>query len=112
EHDPDSYVRELGAEAFRAQLGEAMALSRFLLDELGARHNLAEAEGRASCLHEARPLLAAMPECALRLQIEREMARQVLLTPEEMAQLLAQTPARPYGGAPAAQVSTQSRPAT
>ncbi|CAP42374.1 DNA primase [Bordetella petrii] len=96
EHDPDSYVRELGAEAFRACLGEAMALSRFLLEELASRHNLAEAEGRASCLHEAKPLLAAIPECALRLQIEREMARQVQLTPEEMAQILAQAPARPF----------------
>ncbi|OZI25085.1 DNA primase [Bordetella genomosp. 7] len=111
EHDPDSYVRELGAEAFRAKLGEAMALSRFLLDELGARHNLAEAEGRASCLHEARPLLAAMPECALRLQIEREMARQVLLTPEEMAKLMAQAPARPYGAAPAGAAPAGAAPA-
>ncbi|MBO1110687.1 DNA primase [Bordetella petrii] len=105
EHDPDSYVRELGAEAFRACLGEAMALSRFLLEELASRHNLAEAEGRASCLHEAKPLLAAIPECALRLQIEREMARQVQLTPEEMAQVLAQAPARPFAppaGNPAA----------
>src|SRR3546814_5211994 len=42
EHDPDSYVRELGAEAFRACLGEAMALSRFLLEGLASRHNLAE----------------------------------------------------------------------
>ncbi|MCD0502426.1 DNA primase [Bordetella petrii] len=96
EHDPDSYVRELGAEAFRACLAEAMALSRFLLEELASRHNLAEAEGRASCLHEAKPLLAAIPECALRLQIEREMARQVQLTPEEMAQVLSQAPARPF----------------
>ena len=104
EHDPDSYVRDLGPEAFRACLGEAMALSRFLLEELASRHNLAEAEGRASCLHEAKPLLAAIPECALRLQIEREMARQVQLTPEEMAQVLAQAPARPFalpGGAAA-----------
>ena len=89
EHDPDSYVRELGAEAFRARLGEAAALSRFLLDELASRHPLDEAEGRASCLHEAGPLLAAIPECALRVQIERELARQVMLTPEEMAQVLA-----------------------
>src|SRR5690606_8347896 len=96
EHDPDSYVRELGAEAFRACLADAMALSRFLLEELASRHNLAEAEGRASCLHEAKPLLAAIPECALRLQIEREMARQVQLTPEEMAQVLAQAPVRPF----------------
>lgn len=99
EHDPDSYVRELGAEAFRTCLGDAMALSRFLLEELASRHNLAEAEGRASCLHEAKPLLAAIPECALRLQIEREMARQVQLTPEEMAQVLAQAPARPFASA-------------
>ena len=101
EHDPDSYVRELGAEAFRACLGEAVALSRFLLDELASRHNMDEAEGRASCSHEAKPLLAAIPECALRVQIEREMAKLVQLTPEEMAQVLAQQPAKLFG-APAA----------
>lgn len=100
EHDPDSYVRELGAEAFRACLGEASALSRFLLDELASRHNMNEAEGRASCLHEAKPLLAAIPECALRVQIEREMAKLVQLTPEEMAQVLAQQPAKPFAPAP------------
>ncbi len=96
EHDPDSYVRELGAEAFRACLGDAVALSRFLLDELASRHNMNEAEGRASCLHEAKPLLAAIPECALRVQIEREMAKLVQLTPEEMSQILAQQPAKPF----------------
>lgn len=96
EHDPDSYVRELGAEAFRACLGDAVALSRFLLDELASRHNMSEAEGRASCLHEAKPLLASIPECALRVQIEREMAKLVQLTPEEMTQILAQQPAKPF----------------
>ena len=102
EHDPDSYVRELGAEAFRACLGDAVALSRFLLDELASRHNMNEAEGRASCLHEAKPLLAAIPECALRVQIEREMAKLVQLTPEEMSQILAQQPAKPFAPALAA----------
>ncbi len=94
EHDPDSYVRQFGAEAFRAALAQACALSRFLLDELASRHDLGEAEGRASCLHEAAPLLATLPECALKVQIERELARQVLLTPEEMARVLAQALAR------------------
>jgi DNA primase len=92
EHDPDSYVRNFGAGAFRACLAEANALSRFLLDELAARHNLDEPEGRASCLYEAKPLLAAMPVCALRLQIERELARRVQFTAEEMAHVLAQQP--------------------
>ncbi len=118
EHDPDSYVREFGAEAFRACMAEAPALSRFLLDELGQRHNLAEAEGRAACLHEAMPLIAAIPPCALRIQIERELARQVQLTPEEMTQIMAQqAKPQPYGTAPeagqgqAAARSAASRPA-
>ncbi|MFY0480414.1 DNA primase [Achromobacter marplatensis] len=114
EHDPDSYVRELGAEAFRACLADAVALSRFLLDELASRHNMNEAEGRASCLHEAKPLLAAIPECALRVQIEREMAKLVQLTPEEMAQILAQQPAKPFAPAaapkPAGEVAASSGP--
>jgi DNA primase len=111
EHDPDSYVRELGAEAFRACLGEAVALSRFLLDELASRHNMDEAEGRASCLHEAKPLLASIPECALRVQIEREMAKLVQLTPEEMAQVLAQQPAKPFGAPAKPAAAGEAHPA-
>ena len=103
-------MRELGAEAFRACLGEAVALSRFLLDELASRHNMDEAEGRASCLHEAKPLLAAIPECALRVQIEREMAKLVQLTPEEMAQVLAQQPAKLFGAPAAAAAAGRRRP--
>jgi DNA primase len=105
EHDPDSYVREYGAEAFRKALGEASALSRFLLDELAARHRLDEAEGRAACLHEAGPLIAAIPDCALKVQIERELAREVRLTPEEMAQVLARLAEGrgPLGAPPAAE---------
>lgn len=94
EHDPDSYIRAFGEQAFRTCLAEADALSRFFLDELASRHNLNEAEGRASCLHEARPLLATVPECALRIQIERELARQVQLTPEEMARVFQQAQAK------------------
>jgi DNA primase len=102
EHDPDSYVREFGAEAFRASLGEATALSRFLLDELAARHNLAEAEGRAACMHEARPLLGTIPACGLKTQIERELGKLVQLTPEEVTQALAQPAPATAFPAPAA----------
>jgi len=93
EHDPDSYVREYGAEAFKATAAEAIPLSRFMLDELASRHAMNEAEGRAACVYEAKPLLAILPEGALRLQIEREFARMVQLTPEELAQMLADMPA-------------------
>lgn len=97
-HDPDSYVRAHGTQALRACLEEAAPLSRFMLDELAARHDLEEAEGRAACVHEARPLFAQMPEGGFRLQLEREFARQVRLTPEELSQLLAVAD-RPAGAA-------------
>ncbi|CAM5409370.1 DNA primase [Eoetvoesiella caeni] len=92
EHDPDSYIREYGAEAFRAVLAEAMPLSRFMLDELASHHPMNEAEGRAACVHEAKPLLALIPEGTLRVQIEREFARLVQLTPDELSQVLASAP--------------------
>ncbi|MGB6242000.1 MAG: DNA primase [Castellaniella sp.] len=91
--DPDSYVRAYGVQALRACLGEALPLSRFMLEELGGRHDLREAEGRAACVHEARPLFAQMPEGGFRLQVEREFAQQVRLTPEELSQMLASGPA-------------------
>lgn len=102
EHDPDSYIRAYGAPALRACLDEAIPLSRFMLDEMAARHDLAEAEGRAACVHEARPLFAQMPEGGYRLQVEREFAQRVRLTPEELSQMLAQDPGSRRFAPPAA----------
>lgn len=87
--DPDSYIRAYGVQALRAYLDEALPLSRFMLEELAVRHDLGEAEGRAACLHEARPLFAQMPEGGYRLQVEREFAQLILLTPEELTRMLA-----------------------
>lgn len=98
EHDPDSYIAAYGEQAFRATLSEAVSLSRFMLDELASRHRLDEAEGRAACVHEALPLLASMPMNAYRLQVEREFAEQVKLTPEELERLLKQFGATAHAG--------------
>jgi len=109
-HDPDSFVRELGPEAFREAVETAIPLSRFLLEELASHHKLEEAEGRAACVHEARPLLSQIPEGVLRVQIEREFARQMRLTPEELAQML-MTSARPaLAQAPHAVAAHQAPP--
>lgn len=91
EHDPDSYVRAFGEAAFRACLNDSEPLSGFLLNELSSRHNLTEAEGRSACVHEAKPLLALVPENTLKVQLLNEFAKQVRLTPEELSKLFAQT---------------------
>ena len=97
--DPDTYVRKHGKGGFELLLGRAVPLSRFLLEELGSRGDLATAEGRAKCVHEAKPLLRQMQAGALRLQLVRELAEKTRLSTEEVTQLceLASAPARPRG---------------
>lgn len=90
EHDPDSYVRAFGEAAFRACLNDSEPLSGFLLSELTSRHNLNEVEGRSACVHEAKPLLALVPENTLKVQLLNEFAQRVRLTPEELNALFSQ----------------------
>ncbi|MET3132679.1 DNA primase [Oxalobacteraceae bacterium GrIS 1.11] len=87
EHDPDSYIRALGAEAFEQQVHEAMPLSQFLLKEVVGEHDLSEPEGRARTQYDAKPLLQAMTPSALRLQIVRGLATQTHTTPAEIEAL-------------------------
>ena len=101
EHDPDSYIREFGEQAFRACLAESDALSTFFLNELASRHALKEVEGRSALVHEARPLLALIPAITLKVQLQNEFARLVQLTPEEIGVLLEKETSPPLGGLPA-----------
>jgi DNA primase len=87
EHDPDSYIRELGAEAFERQVRDAMPLSQFLLNEVTAENDLGTAEGRARAQFDAKPLLQAMPPSSLRLQIVRSLAQLTQTTPTEIEAL-------------------------
>lgn len=100
EHDPDSYIRKFGEEAFRACVNESDALSTFFLNELAARHSVQELEGRSALVHEARPLLAQIPAIALKVQLQNELARLVQFTPEELSQLLAQETPHKMAGLP------------
>ena len=69
EHDPDSYVREFGAEAFEACVNAAVPLSRQIAEAAGAGHDLDTAEGRAHMLANAKPLWSALPDGALKRQL-------------------------------------------
>jgi len=69
EHDPDSFVREQGAEGFIAALATTLPLSELLVRELVTQVDLAEPEGRARLLALARPLLQALPREALRSRL-------------------------------------------
>jgi len=87
EHDPDSYVRVLGAAAFETALAQAVPLSRQLVEQAGADCDLASAEGRARMLAQARPLWEALPDGALKRQLLPELARQGQLEVADLAAL-------------------------
>ena len=87
EHDPDTFVRENGKEAFENKLGDARPLSEFFLDELKARVDMRTLEGRSRLVHEAKPLLQQISARALQLQLLKALAEAASLTQEEAAQL-------------------------
>ncbi|PHV07802.1 DNA primase [Janthinobacterium sp. BJB412] len=84
EHDPDSYVRANGAEAFEQEIHDAMPLSQFLLKEVCGEHDLNGPEGRARAQFDAKPLLQAMTPSSLRLQIVRGLAQLTQSSPSEI----------------------------
>lgn len=101
EHDPDSFVREMGAEVFEQQIHNAMPLSQFLLNEVTADPDLSTSEGRARAQFDAKPLLQLMPPSSLRLQIVRGLAQLTQTTPNEIESLFELTkPIMPSRRAP------------
>ena len=87
EHDPDSFIRERGADAFEQEVRDAMPLSQFLLKEVTGENDLQTPEGRARIQFDAKPLLQALPATSLRLQIVRGLAQLTLSTPAEIETL-------------------------
>lgn len=87
EHDPDSYVRELGAEAFERCVEQAVPLSRQLVEASSEGCDLGSAEGRARFLANAKPLWNALPAGLLKRQLLGELARRAQLPDQELMDL-------------------------
>jgi DNA primase len=97
EHDPDSYVRALGPDAFDACIAQAVPLSRQVAETAREGKDLETAEGRAHMLADARLLWSALPEGALKRQLVGELATLGRL---DVAELLAM-----WGGASASRAA-------
>ncbi len=84
EHDPDSFIRAHGKEAFARFVTEAVPLSRFLIDAVRDGCDLSSAEGRAHLASNAKPLWELMPDGALKQQLLSELADLVQLANREL----------------------------
>lgn len=93
EHDPDSFIREFGKDAFARYVSEAVPLSRFLIDAVREGCDLNTAEGRAHTASNAKPLWMQLPEGALKLQLLGEIGELVQLSSRELNDLWHPKPA-------------------
>jgi DNA primase len=111
EHDPDTFVRTEGADTFRQAAAKATSLAHFMLQELGSRHALEAAEGRAGLVHEARPLVTRIGAPLLRLQVIKLIAEASELTQTEVEHAFGLSSPRAAGKAPPREYAG-GRPAT
>ncbi|MDQ7988174.1 MAG: DNA primase [Candidatus Dactylopiibacterium sp.] len=88
EHDPDSFIRVEGLEAFRRAVDEAMPLSEFLLQTLRGDLNLGIPEDRAKLVHEARAFVPKIAAPVLQVQTVRLIADDADMSAEEVAHAL------------------------
>ena len=87
EHDPDTYIREYGKEAFEEALEDSLPLSGYLLRELTAAVDLRTQEGRSALLKEAQPLISSITAPSTALLLRKEVAALAGVTLAELESL-------------------------
>ena len=87
EHDPDSFVREHGTEAFARLVSDATPLSRFVVEVAREGCDIDTAEGRALLASQAKPLWLSMPDGVLKTQLLGDFAELVGIGNRELQNL-------------------------
>ena len=112
EHDPDSFVRAHGTDAFSRMVSDATPLSRFVMEVAREGCDLDSAEGRALLASQAKPLWLAMPEGVLKTQLLNEFANAVGIGQHELQRLWQTAPTLGKPGLSAKTGQTQRSNAT
>ena len=99
EHDPDSFIRERGQDAFGQAVAQAVPLSRFLIDSASEGCEMNTAEGRARMASQARELWLPLPDGALKRQLLAEIADLVQIDGRELLQIWQPQHSGPGAGA-------------
>ena len=94
EHDPDSFVRAHGSDAFARHIGDALPLSRFLVEAASEQCDLGTPEGRAHMASNARLLWEPLPDGVLKRQLLGELAALAQLDARDLSEVWSQTSAR------------------
>lgn len=109
--DPDSLVRQIGADRFKAQIKQAVPLEEFLFDVAAEGIDISTMDGRARFSKISAPLIGQLPEGIFRELMFDNLAKRTGLTrqvlnelQQEKVNIVEPTPA------PEAKVPTENRP--
>ncbi|MBF6630634.1 MAG: DNA primase [Comamonas sp.] len=94
EHDPDSFIREQGSDAFARHISNALPLNAFLLEAASVDCDLGQAQGRAKLSSQARPLWNLLPDGAFKRLVLAELAQKIHIETRELSELWAQAEAQ------------------
>ncbi len=83
-HDPDSYVNELGQQAFVDAVDNGTALSDYLIEELASQVDLETVDGKARLAELVKPLLARVPGGVYRELLMDSLAARVGLSRDRL----------------------------
>ena len=72
--DPDSFVRQRGAEAYRAALAAAPHYLDYLTDRAIARHGLGTPQGKVAAANAVMPYLVKIPNPLMRQEVASRLA--------------------------------------
>ncbi len=72
-HDPDSFVRQHGADEFRNQISKCEPIAEFIFRELIDSVDLNRADGKAKLVKEITPVLSELPDSTLRELMKNEL---------------------------------------
>ena len=88
EHDPDSFVREFGKEAFEAEMDKAMPLSQYIIQHLSEHNPLASQEDKVQFLNDAEPILKQIQAPRYAMLLRKKVAEMTGLGEAEMRRML------------------------
>ena len=88
EHDPDSFVREFGKEAFEVEMDKAMPLSQYIIQHLSEQNPLASQEDKVQFLNDAEPILKQIQAPRYAMLLRKKVAEMTGLGEGEMQRML------------------------
>ena len=95
-YDPDQYLAEYGAEAFRKLAGRAMGVVEFLLETAVNKHGLS-VEGKVRIVADLQPTLAAISDSVERSLYVREVAERLDIDERALTAKIVDTPVAATG---------------